>query len=106
MNRLTTPRRENGNMSQTFDELLSDMAEQERERLFIEDMDRIDADGDIVELKICVPYTDERKAFDKNQILCPKSRRFVMRKTAGTPLIFDRRKTETRERAWNNRTGL
>ncbi|MDD3372374.1 MAG: hypothetical protein PHE39_01730 [Methanoculleus bourgensis] len=46
-------------MSQTFDELLSDMAEQERERLFIEDMDRIDAEGDIVELKICVPYTDE-----------------------------------------------
>ncbi|CCJ35321.1 hypothetical protein KH990_01315 [Methanoculleus bourgensis] len=59
MNRLTTPRRENGNMSQTFDELRSDMAEQERERLFIEDMDRIDAEGDIVELKICVPYTDE-----------------------------------------------
>ena len=48
-------------------------------------MDRIEAEGDFVELKIGVPDTDERKAFDKNQILCPKSRRVVMEKPKALP---------------------
>lgn len=43
---------------QTFDELLSAMAEQEKKRRFIEDMDRIEAEGDFVELDFGVPDTD------------------------------------------------
>ena len=43
---------------QTFDDLLSQMAEQEKKRRFIEDMDRIEAEGDFVELDFDVPDTD------------------------------------------------
>ena len=43
---------------QTFDDLLSQIAEQEKKRRFIEDMDRIEADGDFVELDFDVPDTD------------------------------------------------
>ncbi len=43
---------------QTFDDLLSQMAEQEKKRRFIEDMDRIEAEGDFVELEFDVPDTD------------------------------------------------
>ncbi|WP_292386199.1 hypothetical protein [Methanoculleus sp. UBA430] len=43
---------------QTFDDLLSQMVEQEKKRRFIEDMDRIEADGDFVELDFDVPDTD------------------------------------------------
>jgi predicted CopG family antitoxin len=35
---------------QTFDDLLSQMVEQEKKRRFIEDMDRTEAEGDFVEL--------------------------------------------------------
>jgi hypothetical protein len=43
---------------QTFDDLLSRMVEQEKKRRFIEDMDRIEAEGDFVELDFDVPDTD------------------------------------------------
>jgi len=43
---------------QTFDDLLSSMVEQEKKRRFIEDMDRIEAEGDFVELEFDVPDTD------------------------------------------------
>lgn len=43
---------------QTFDELLSQMVEQEKKRRFLEEMDRIEAEGDFVELEIDVPDTD------------------------------------------------
>ncbi|CCJ36024.1 hypothetical protein BN140_1101 [Methanoculleus bourgensis MS2] len=43
---------------QTFDDLLSHMVEQEKKRRFIEDMDRIEAEGDFVELDFDVPDTD------------------------------------------------
>ena len=43
---------------QTFDDLLSQMAEQEKKRRFIEDMDCIEAEGDFVELDFDVPDTD------------------------------------------------
>ena len=43
---------------QTFDDLLAQMAEQEKKRRFIEDMDRIEAEGDFVELDFDVPDTD------------------------------------------------
>ena len=43
---------------QTFDDLLSQMAEQEKKRRFIEDMDRIEAEGGFVELEFDVPDTD------------------------------------------------
>jgi predicted CopG family antitoxin len=43
---------------QTFDDLLSSMAEQEKKRRFIEDMDRIEANGDFVELDFDVSDTD------------------------------------------------
>ena len=43
---------------QTFDDLLSSMVEQEKKRRFIEDMDRIEAEGDFVELDFDVPDTD------------------------------------------------
>jgi len=43
---------------QTFDDLLSQMVEQEKKRRFIEDMDRIEAEGDFVELEFDVPDTD------------------------------------------------
>ncbi|WP_292517883.1 hypothetical protein [Methanoculleus sp.] len=43
---------------QTFDDLLSNMVEQEKKRRFIEDMDRIEAEGDFVELEFDVPDTD------------------------------------------------
>jgi len=36
---------------QTFDVLLSKMIEHEKKRRFIEDMDRIEAEGDFVEFK-------------------------------------------------------
>jgi len=42
---------------QTFDDLLSQMVEQEKKRRFIEDMDRIEAQGDFVELDVDVPDT-------------------------------------------------
>ncbi len=35
---------------QTFDDLLAHMVEQEKKRRFIEDMDRIEAEGDFVDL--------------------------------------------------------
>jgi len=43
---------------QTFDDLLSHMVEQEKKRRFVEDMDRIEAEGDFVELDFDVPDTD------------------------------------------------
>jgi len=43
---------------QTFDDLLSHMVELEKKRRFIEDMDRIEAEGDFVELNFDVPDTD------------------------------------------------
>lgn len=43
---------------QTFDDLLSHMVEQEKKRRFIEDMDRIEAKRDFVELDVDVPDTD------------------------------------------------
>ena len=43
---------------QTFDDLLSRMVELEKKRRFIEDMDRIEAEGDLVELNFDVPDTD------------------------------------------------
>ena len=43
---------------QTFDDLLSSMVEQEKKRRFIEEMDRIEAEGDFVELDFDVPDTD------------------------------------------------
>ncbi len=43
---------------QTFDDLLSSMAEQEKKRRFIEDMDRIEANGDFVELDFDASDTD------------------------------------------------
>jgi predicted CopG family antitoxin len=43
---------------QTFDDLLSRMVELEKKRRFIEDMDRIEAEGDFVELNFDVPDTD------------------------------------------------
>ncbi len=43
---------------QTFDDLLSHMAEQEKKHRFIEDMDRIEAEGDFVELEFDVPDID------------------------------------------------
>ena len=43
---------------QTFDELLSHMVELEKKRRFIEDLDRIEAEGDFVELNFDVPDTD------------------------------------------------
>jgi len=43
---------------QTFDDLLSHMVEQEKKRRFIEDMDRIEAEGDFVKLDFDVPDTD------------------------------------------------
>jgi len=43
---------------QTFDDLLSHMVEQEKKRRFIEDMDRIETEGDFVELDVDVPDTD------------------------------------------------
>lgn len=43
---------------QTFDDLLLHLAEQEKKRWFIEDMGRIEADGDFVELD--VPDTDRK----------------------------------------------
>jgi predicted CopG family antitoxin len=39
---------------QTFDDLLSQMVEQEKKRRFIEDMDNIEAEGDFVELDVGV----------------------------------------------------
>ncbi len=44
---------------QTFDDLLAHMVEQEKKRRFIEDMDRIEAEGDFVELEFDVSDTDE-----------------------------------------------
>lgn len=41
----------------TFDDLLSQMVEQEKKRRFIEEMDRIEAEGDFVELDFDVPDT-------------------------------------------------
>ncbi len=43
---------------QTFDDLLSSMAEQEKKRRFIDDMDRIEVNGDFVELDFDAPDTD------------------------------------------------
>ncbi len=43
---------------QTFDDLLSSMGEQEMKRRFIEDMDRIEANGDFVELDFDASDTD------------------------------------------------
>lgn len=43
---------------QTFDDLLSHMVELEKKRRFIEDMDRIEAEGDFVELNFDVSDTD------------------------------------------------
>jgi len=43
---------------QTFDDLLAQMVEQEKKRRFIEDMDRIEAEGDFVELDFDVLDTD------------------------------------------------
>jgi len=43
---------------QTFDDLLSHMVEQEKKRRFIEEMDRIEVEGDFVELDVDVPDTD------------------------------------------------
>jgi len=43
---------------QTFDDLLAHMVEQEKKRRFIEDMDRIEAEGDFVELEFDVSDTD------------------------------------------------
>ncbi len=43
---------------QTFDDLLAQMVEQEKKRRFIEEMDRIEAEGDFVELDFAVSDTD------------------------------------------------
>jgi len=43
---------------QTFGDLLSHMVEQEKKRRFIEEMDRIEVEGDFVELDVDVPDTD------------------------------------------------
>lgn len=43
---------------QTFDELLSQMVEQEKKRRFLEEMDRIEAEGNFLELDFDVPDTD------------------------------------------------
>ncbi|MCK8517553.1 hypothetical protein [Methanoculleus sp. 7T] len=43
---------------QTFDDLLAQMVEQEKKRRFLEEMDRIEAEGDFVELDFAVPDTD------------------------------------------------
>jgi len=43
---------------QTFDDLLSQMVEQEKKRRLIEEMDSIEAEGDFVELDVDVPDTD------------------------------------------------
>jgi len=43
---------------QTFDDLLSHMVEQEKKRRFIEDMDRIEVEGNFVELEFDVPDPD------------------------------------------------
>ncbi len=42
---------------QTFDDLLLFMVEQEKKRRFIDDMDRIEAEGDFVELTFDIPDT-------------------------------------------------
>ncbi len=43
---------------QTFDDLLSSMAELEKKLRFIEDMNRIEVNGDFVELDFDAPCTD------------------------------------------------
>jgi len=43
---------------QTYDDLLARMIEQEKKRRFIEDMDRIEEDGDFVELDVGVQSSD------------------------------------------------
>lgn len=43
---------------QTFDDLLSHIVKQEKKRRFIEDMDRIEAEGDFVELNFDVQDSD------------------------------------------------
>ncbi|MDK2975399.1 MAG: hypothetical protein PWP08_1770 [Methanofollis sp.] len=43
---------------QTYDELLASMIEQEKKRRFIEDMDRIEEEGDFVELDVGVQGAD------------------------------------------------
>ena len=42
---------------QTFDDLLLFMVEQEKKRRFIDDMDRIEAEGDCGELTFDIPDT-------------------------------------------------
>ncbi len=42
----------------TFDDLLSSTVEQEKKRRFIEEMDRVEVEGDYVELDFDVPDTD------------------------------------------------
>jgi len=43
---------------QTYDDLLASMIEQEKKRRFIADMDRIEEEGDIVELDVDIPGAD------------------------------------------------
>lgn len=43
---------------QTFDDLLAQMVEQEKKRRFLEEMDRIEAEGDFVELDFAIPDAD------------------------------------------------
>lgn len=43
---------------QTYDDLLARMIEQEKKRRFIEDMDRIEEDGDFVELDVGAQGSD------------------------------------------------
>ncbi|WP_298668484.1 hypothetical protein [uncultured Methanofollis sp.] len=43
---------------QTYDDLLASMIEQEKKRRFIEDMDRIEEEGDFVELDFGVQNSD------------------------------------------------
>ncbi len=42
----------------TFDDFLSSTVEQEKKRRFIEEMDRVEVEGDFVELDCDLPDTD------------------------------------------------
>jgi len=43
---------------QTYDDLIASMIEQEKKRRFIEEMDRIEEEGDFVEVDVDVPGAD------------------------------------------------
>lgn len=46
------------NPGQTYDDLLALLIDQEKKRRFIEDMDRIEEEGDFVELDFAVQSSD------------------------------------------------